>query len=104
MFQIVMCLEQRVTSVEFHEDTPYGEQIARERPSEAYYTSNVECLATKYQSIHSWKLTEDDFRRTIMPCTDDARMKFVVKRRTTEIDQPNLGISQDMLGFRICPL
>lgn len=49
-------------------------------------------------------LTEDDFRCTIMPCTDDARMELVVKRCTTEIDQSNLGISQDMLGFRVGPL
>jgi hypothetical protein len=46
-------------------------------------------------------LTENDFRCTVVPCADDAGMELVVKCCAAEINQSDLGIPENVLGFRV---
>lgn len=46
-------------------------------------------------------LTENDFWCTVVPCADDAGMELVVERCAAEIDKSDLGIPENVLGFRV---
>lgn len=73
MFQVVVRLKERVTSEEFHKNTPDTPDITRKTPAQV----------------------EDDLRSSVVPCRDHRRMVFIIERGGTEINQPNLAVKED---------
>ena len=73
MLQIVMGLEERITSEEFNKYTPNTPYITRIAPAQI----------------------EDDFGSTVMTRGDDAGVVFIVKSGGAEIDEPDFGVEED---------
>lgn len=76
MLQIIMCLEKRISSVEFYKDTAYTEHVAGIGPRE-----------TKY-----------DFGGTIVPGRDDRGMVFRLECGRTEIDKTDFSVLRRVGG------
>ena len=90
VLQVVMRLKQSIAGIELDQYAANREEVTRERPAKT-------CIMLVLNDLGHITLTENDFRRSIMPRTDNARMKLVVERCTTEINQPNLGVPQNVL-------
>ena len=73
MFEIIVGLEQGVTSEEFDQDAADAPDVAREGPSE----------------------TEDNLGGSVVPCRDDRGMIFVFESGGSEIDEADLGVEQN---------
>jgi hypothetical protein len=84
VFQVVVCLEERVSSVQFKDDAANAPDVARLSPTQL----------------------ENDFRSAVMPRRDNRAVVFVIKRRRTKVNQtdfrrfhaPKISLLQWIVG------
>ena len=73
MLEIVVGLEESITSKELNEDAANAPNIAWVAPAQVKY----------------------DLRCSVVPCRNDGRVVLVVKGCRSKINKPDLGVKQD---------
>lgn len=73
MFQVVMCLKERITSEELHQDTPDAPDVTWETPAQV----------------------QDNLRSPIMPCRNDGGVVLIIKGGRAEVDQSDLAVEEN---------
>lgn len=79
MFQIIMRLEESISSEKFDNNATYAPDVARKAPAKL----------------------QNDFWSTIVSCRYNRRMVFIVKSRRTKVDESDLAVQQDSPLSRI---